>query len=210
VLSRLNENGRWRRLSLVVERGEGVMDGMVESVGSGEGVVGEIMLLEVAPASLDVIQLGGVFRQSFEGEPGALGERAGCQPAAVDRSVVENRYRRALLPPFAGVARPTLGNPFGAVGAPAVAARSPARRGGQSRHTGAPASSRHRGACLRSGSPPRSPRHATRSRRAVWAPCAATPPPHYAQSTIDGGRRTPPYWDMLLARLLHLGPHLIR
>src|SRR5215213_2653848 len=49
------------------------------------------MLLEVAPASLDVVQFGGVFRQPFEGEPGALGERAGCQLAAVDRSVVENR-----------------------------------------------------------------------------------------------------------------------
>src|SRR5215218_11333708 len=49
------------------------------------------MLLEVAPASFDVVQLGGVFRQPFEGEPGALGERLCCQLAAVDRSVVENR-----------------------------------------------------------------------------------------------------------------------
>src|SRR5215208_5250960 len=54
-------------------------------------MVGEIMLLEVTPASLDVIQLGGVFRQPFEGEPGALGKCARCQPAAVDRPVVENR-----------------------------------------------------------------------------------------------------------------------
>src|SRR4051812_11450198 len=49
------------------------------------------MLLEVAPASFDVVQFGGVFRQPFEGEPGALGERAGCQLAGVDRPVVENR-----------------------------------------------------------------------------------------------------------------------
>jgi hypothetical protein len=33
------------------------------------------MLLEVAPASFDVIQFGGVFRQPFQNEPGALGER---------------------------------------------------------------------------------------------------------------------------------------
>jgi hypothetical protein len=79
------------RLSLVVEAGDSVMDGMVESVGIGKGVVGEIMLLEVAPASFDIVQLGGVFRQPFEGEPGALGKRARGQLAAVDRPVVENR-----------------------------------------------------------------------------------------------------------------------
>src|SRR5215211_6697788 len=79
------------RLSLVVEAGDSIMNGAVESVEIGEGMVGEIMLLEVTPASLDVIQLGGVFRQPFEGEPGALGKCARCQPAAVDRPVVENR-----------------------------------------------------------------------------------------------------------------------
>src|SRR4051794_26880552 len=78
-------------LLLVVETGDSVRDGVGESIGIGEGVVGELMLLEVAPGSLDVIQFGGVFRQPFEGEPGALGERAGCQLAAVDRSVVKNR-----------------------------------------------------------------------------------------------------------------------
>src|SRR3954447_13933997 len=52
------------------------------------------MLLEVAPASLDVVQLGGGFRQPFEGEPGALGERLCCQLAGVDWPVVENRNQR--------------------------------------------------------------------------------------------------------------------
>ena len=46
----------------MVETGDSVRDGVGESVGIGEGSVGQIMLLEVAPASLDVIQLGGVFR----------------------------------------------------------------------------------------------------------------------------------------------------
>ncbi len=50
------------RLPLVVETGDSVRDGVGESVGIGEGAIGELMLLEVAPASLDVIQLGGVFR----------------------------------------------------------------------------------------------------------------------------------------------------
>src|SRR5919112_5971017 len=82
------------RLPLVVEAGDSVRDGAGESVGIGEDVIGELMLLEVAPASLDVVQFGGVFGQPFEGEPGALGEGAGCQLAAVDRPVVENRNER--------------------------------------------------------------------------------------------------------------------
>src|SRR3954454_7373934 len=79
------------RLSLVVKTGDSVRDGAFESVGISEGTIGEIMLFEIAPASLDVIQLGGVFRQPFDGEPGAFGESTGCQPADVDRPVVENR-----------------------------------------------------------------------------------------------------------------------
>src|SRR4051812_21625552 len=49
------------------------------------------MLLEVAPASFDVVQLGGVFRQPFEGQPSARGERLCGQLAGVDRPVIENR-----------------------------------------------------------------------------------------------------------------------
>jgi hypothetical protein len=77
-------------LPLVVEAGDSVRDGAGESVGIGEGAIGELMLLEVAPASLDIVQLGGVFRQPFEGEPGALGEHLCGQLAAVDRSVIEH------------------------------------------------------------------------------------------------------------------------
>ena len=86
-------NGRWMSLSLVVETGDSVRDGAFESVGIGEGAIGELMLLEVAPTSLDVIQFGGVFRQPFEGEPGALGERPCCQLAGVDWPVVEHRHQ---------------------------------------------------------------------------------------------------------------------
>jgi hypothetical protein len=79
------------RLALVVETGDSVRDGAGESVGIGAGAIGELMLLEVAPASLDVIQLGGVFRQPFEGKPRTRGERLCCQLAGVDWPVVENR-----------------------------------------------------------------------------------------------------------------------
>src|SRR3954453_11222740 len=79
------------RLSLVVEAGDRVRDGAGESVGVSESAVGELMLLEVAPASFDVVQLRGVFRQPLDSEPGTLGKRAGGQLAGVDRPVVENR-----------------------------------------------------------------------------------------------------------------------
>ena len=79
------------RLALVVEAGDSVMDDAVESVGIGEGMVSQIMLLEVAPASFDIVRLGGVFGQPFEGEPLPLGERLCCQLAGVDRPVVEDR-----------------------------------------------------------------------------------------------------------------------
>src|ERR671933_2142862 len=82
------------RLSLVVEAGDGVKDGAGESVDIGEGAVGELMLLEIAPASFDVVQLRSVFRQPFEGEPGARGERLCCQLAGVDWPVVEHRDQR--------------------------------------------------------------------------------------------------------------------
>ena len=77
-------------MSLVVETGDSVRDSALERVGIGEGRIGEIMLLEVAPASFDVVQFGGVFRQPFEGDPGTLGERLCGQLAGVDRPVVEN------------------------------------------------------------------------------------------------------------------------
>src|SRR5215218_11451978 len=82
------------RLALVVETGDSIRDGAGESVCIGEGAIGELMLLEVAPASFDIVQLGGVFGQPFEGEPGALGKRLCCQRAGVDRPVVENRDQR--------------------------------------------------------------------------------------------------------------------
>src|SRR5215210_5587505 len=93
-LSRSPGNGRWMRSPLVVETGDSVRDGAGESVGIGEGAVGELMLLQVAPASFDVVQFGGVFGQPFEGEPGALGERLYGQLAAVDWPVIENRNQR--------------------------------------------------------------------------------------------------------------------
>src|SRR3954452_23481834 len=54
------------RLSFVVEAGDRVRDGASESVGVSESAVGELMLLEVAPASFDVVQLRGALVQKSD------------------------------------------------------------------------------------------------------------------------------------------------
>src|SRR4051812_12102858 len=41
-----------------------------------------------------MLKFGGVFRQPFEGEPGAPGERLCSQFAAVDRPIIENSNER--------------------------------------------------------------------------------------------------------------------
>ena len=45
------------------------MDGAIESGDVGEGLVGQMMRLEIAPDNLDVVELGGVFGQPLDDEP---------------------------------------------------------------------------------------------------------------------------------------------
>ena len=53
-----------------------MVDALVEDVGISEGLVGEMMGLEVTPDDLDVVEFGCIFRQPLDGEPmGTLGER---------------------------------------------------------------------------------------------------------------------------------------
>jgi len=67
------------------------VNGPVEVVGVGEGLVGEVMGFEIAPDGLDVVELGGLLGQPFDGEPmGAGGKRGGGGLAHVDRPVVEH------------------------------------------------------------------------------------------------------------------------
>src|SRR3954464_10042095 len=52
----------------------------------------EVMPLQVAPETLDVVQLRSIFRKPLDGEPvGALGERGAACLAGVDRAVVEDQ-----------------------------------------------------------------------------------------------------------------------
>ena len=76
----------------MVETDDGIRDGEGESVGVSKGAVGELMLLEVAPASFDVIQLGGVFGQPLDSEPGTL------RPGISDRQGARGLSRPLLRP----------------------------------------------------------------------------------------------------------------
>ena len=86
--------------AFAVEFDDGVMDGLVERVGVGEGLVGEVMGLEVAPDRLDFIEFGGVFGQPLDGEPVCAGGQGGERAfAGVDRTIVLDQHDRLGLSP---------------------------------------------------------------------------------------------------------------
>ena len=82
------------RLALAIEAAGGAVDGTIEIVGIDEGAVGEMVLLEIAPAVLDRVQLGRILGQPFCGQPRACGQGLCCQFALVDRAIVEHRNER--------------------------------------------------------------------------------------------------------------------
>jgi hypothetical protein len=78
--------------SFGIEFPDGIVDGLIEVFRSGEGLVSEVMPLQVAPDPFDVVQLRSVFRQPLDREPvGALGEGGASRLAGVDRTVVEDQ-----------------------------------------------------------------------------------------------------------------------
>src|SRR3954452_7236823 len=78
--------------SFGIEFPDGVVDGLIEVVRSGEGLVSEMMPLQVAPETLDIVQLRSVFRQPLDPEPmSPLGEGGTSRLAGVDRTVVEDQ-----------------------------------------------------------------------------------------------------------------------
>ena len=76
------------------------MDGLVEGGEVYEGLVGEVMGLEIAPDRLDFIEFGGVFRQPLDGEPVCAGGQGGERAfAGVDRTIVLDQHDRLGLSP---------------------------------------------------------------------------------------------------------------
>src|SRR3954464_11581787 len=82
-------------VSFGVELPGGLMDGAIQVFRSREGLMSEVVPLQVAPDRFDVVELWGVFRKPFDPEPvGALGERGAARLAGVDRAVVEDEHDR--------------------------------------------------------------------------------------------------------------------
>src|SRR3954451_6485117 len=79
ALKRLSSSsvvGQRMAVSLGVERSNRFVDGAVEVIRAGERLMSEVMPLQVAPETLDIVQLRSIFRQPLDGEPvGARGER---------------------------------------------------------------------------------------------------------------------------------------
>src|SRR5437764_4793843 len=66
------------------------MDNAVEMISIDKGLMGEKVALQIAPGPLDVVQLWGVFRQPFDGEPEPRGEGGARSLAGMNGSVVED------------------------------------------------------------------------------------------------------------------------
>jgi len=75
------------RPALLVAGVDGGVDGLVERVDILEGLVGEMVGLEVAPDRFDVVEFGRVFGQPLDGKPVGTGrQRRAGELAGVDRN----------------------------------------------------------------------------------------------------------------------------
>src|SRR5580693_6138695 len=94
-LSRDSPLGQRKRPAFAVQCIDGLMDGAVECVGIGEGLMREMVRLEVAPDALDVIEFRCIFGQPLDREPvSAFGKRRAGELAGVDRSIVLDQHHR--------------------------------------------------------------------------------------------------------------------
>ena len=76
-------------VSFGVELEDGLVDGAIKVIRTGESPVSEVMPLQVAPYPFNIVELRRVFRQPLDPEPvSPQGERRAACFAGVDRTVV--------------------------------------------------------------------------------------------------------------------------
>jgi hypothetical protein len=63
----------------MVEVSNSGMDGLVEMLDIAEGLLCQVVPLQVAPGALDVVELGRIPGQPLDREPGPRGERLGTK-----------------------------------------------------------------------------------------------------------------------------------
>jgi hypothetical protein len=69
------------------------VDGPVERVDVGKGLMRQVMRLEVVPDHLDVVEFWGIFGQPLDREPVCAGGKRGRRElAGVDRAVILDEY----------------------------------------------------------------------------------------------------------------------
>jgi hypothetical protein len=79
-------------ISFGVELDDSLLDGIIEVIRTGECLMSEVMPLQVAPDSFNVVQFRSVFRQPLDREPvGALGEGGTRRLAGVDRAIIQDQ-----------------------------------------------------------------------------------------------------------------------
>ena len=93
VLSRDSPIDQRMETSLLVQGLDGCVDCAIEGDFVGEGVVGQMVRLEIMPDDLDVVELGCVFRQPLDGKP-VLARFKGLEGelADVDRPIVLDQH----------------------------------------------------------------------------------------------------------------------
>ena len=69
LLSRDSRLGQRIDHSLLIKVIDGRVDRLVERVDVGEGLMGEVMRLQIVPDDLDIIEFGRIFGQPLNGEP---------------------------------------------------------------------------------------------------------------------------------------------
>jgi hypothetical protein len=69
-------------VSLFVALDDGFVDGTVEMIGIGEGLMGEMMAFQIPPDRFDIIQFRGVFRQPLDRQPVRLALLVWIEPCS--------------------------------------------------------------------------------------------------------------------------------
>ena len=94
-------------ISFTVELHDGLMDRVIEVFGAREGLVSELVSLQVAPELFDVVELRSVFGQPLDPEPvGTFGKSRLASLAGMDRAVVEDEHDRLERDPELGPEAP--------------------------------------------------------------------------------------------------------
>src|SRR3954447_8667977 len=93
ILSSSSMVGQQMAVSFGIKLDDSLVNGAVEVIRAGEGLMSEVMPLQVAPDPFNIVQLRGVFRQPLDREPvGARREGSAACLTRVDRAVVEDKH----------------------------------------------------------------------------------------------------------------------